>query len=162
MLGEDLEDPYSKEGTNFFKKDNIKGIGILPLKTVFQNKKITKRVNCTANWPCRTKIEGFEIHNGTTEMIEKISGKTINQIFKQNKLGWYIDHNQRGSTAGTYLHGIFDNDQWRLSFLNLIRDKKGIRILDKFNKPYKIKREAIINNLATQFKKHINISPLLN
>ena len=162
MLGEDLEDPYSKEGTNFFKKDNIKGIGILPLKTVFQNTKITKRVNCTANWPCRTKIEGFEIHNGTTEMIEKFNGKTINHIFKQNKLGWYIDHNQRGSTAGTYLHGIFDNDQWRLSFLNLIRDKKGIRILDKFNKPYKIKREAIINNLATQFKKHINISPLLN
>ena len=53
-------------------------------------------------------------------------------------------------------------DQWRISYINLIRDKKGIKILDKKYKSYKIKREAIINNLASQFKKHINITSLLN
>ena len=61
-----------------------------------------------------------------------------------------------------YLHGIFDNDKWRINYLNLIRIKKGIQILDKQNKPFKIKREAIINNLADQFKKHIKIESLLN
>jgi len=69
---------------------------------------------------------------------------------------------ETGLIAGTYVHGIFDNDQWRINYLNLIRVKKGIQILDKKTIPYKIKREAIINNLANQFKKHINIESLLN
>ena len=162
MLGEYLEDPYSKEGLQSYPKKLIKGIGILPLKTIFENIKTTKRVICDATWPCITKVEGFEIHNGVTEPIKKQGKKKLNDIFKQNKLGWYLNNNEKGLIAGTYVHGIFDNDQWRINFLNLIRVKRGIQILDKKTIPYKIKREAIINNLANQFKKHINIESLLN
>ncbi len=162
MLGEYLEDPYSKEGLQSYPKKLIKGIGILPLKTVFENIKTTKRVMCDATWPCATKVEGFEIHNGVTEPIKKQGEKNLKHIFKQNKLGWYLDNNEKGLIAGTYVHGIFDNDQWRINYFNLIRAKKGIQILDKKTIPYKIKREAIINNLANQFKKHINIESLLN
>ena len=60
------------------------------------------------------------------------------------------------------MHGIFENDLWRINYLNLIRNKKGIKILDKKYTPFIIKREAIIDNLANQFKKHINITSLLN
>ena len=162
MLGEYLEDPHSKEGLEYVHKKSIKGIGILPLKTIFQNTKTTKRIICDATWPCDTKIEGFEIHNGVTEPIKKQGEKFLNDIFKQNKLGWYLDNKEKGLIAGTYVHGIFDNDQWRINFLNLIRVKRGIQILDKKLIPYKIKREAIIINLANQFKKHINIESLLN
>ena len=162
MLGEYLEDPYSKEGLASSHKESIKGIGILPLKTIFQKRKTTRRIICDATWPCSTKIEGFEIHNGVTEIIKKEGEEKLKNIFRQNQLGWYIDNNKKGSIAGSYVHGIFDNDQWRINYLNLIRAKKGIQILDKNHKPYKIKREAIINNLANQFKKHINITPLLN
>ncbi len=162
MLGEYLEDPHSKEGLESQKKKSIKGIGILPLKTIFKKTKTTKRVTCDATWPCISKVEGFEMHNGVTELIKKQGEEKLKNIFKQNKIGWYLDNNEKGSIAGSYLHGIFDNDQWRISYLNLIRDKKGIKILDKKYIPYKIKREAIINNLATQFKKHINITSLLN
>ena len=162
MLGEYLEDPYSKEGLLSSSKESIKGIGILPLKTIFKNTKTTKRIICKATWPCNTKVEGFEIHNGVTEPIKKEGKSNLKNIFKQNKIGWYIDKDKKGLIAGSYVHGIFDNDEWRISFLNLIRDKKGIKVLDKKHKPYKIKREAIINNLANQFKKHINITSLLN
>ena len=162
MLGEYLEDPYSKEGLITSKKESIRGIGLLPLKTIFKKTKITKRIVCEATWPCTTKVEGFEIHNGVTELIKRRGEKNFKNMFKQKKLGWFIDNNERGSIAGSYLHGIFDNDKWRINYLNLIRIKKGIQILDKQNKPYKIKREAIINNLADQFKKHINIESLLN
>ena len=161
MLGEYLEDPYSKEGSDSFHKKSIKGIGILPLKTVFQKTKITKRIICDATWPCDTKIEGFEIHNGVTKIIKEKGVEKLKNIFKQNQLGWYIDDNKKGLIAGSYVHGIFDNDKWRINYLNLIRDQKGIQRLDKKDKPYKIKREAIINNLATQFKKHISITSLL-
>ena len=162
MLGEYLEDPYLKEGLESSYKESIKGIGLLPLKTIFQKTKITKRINCDATWPCISRIEGFEIHNGVTEIIKKEGEEKFKNIFKQTHLGWYIDHKEKGSIAGTYIHGIFDNDQWRINYLNLIRDKKGMQLLDKKYKPYKIKREAVINNLANQFKKHINITSLLN
>ena len=162
MLGEYLEDPHSKEGLKSSPKELIKGIGILPLRTIFEKTKITKRVRCDSTWPCMTKVEGFEMHNGVTEVIEKNGDEKLNNIFKQSKLGWYIDNNEKGSITGTYIHGIFDNDTWRINYINLIREKKGIKILDKKFKPYKLKREAIINNLANQFKKHINITSLLN
>ena len=162
MLGEYLEDPHSKEGLESHKKKSFKGIGILPLKTIFKKTKTTKRVICDATWPCNTKVEGFEIHNGVTKQIKKQEEKNLKNIFKQDKIGWYFYKKDKGIIAGTYVHGIFDNDQWRISYLNLIRDKKGIKILDKKYKSYKIKREAIINNLASQFKKHINITSLLN
>ena len=161
MLGEYLEDPLSKEGLNSSNEELIKGIGLLPLKTIFNKTKITKRIICDSTWPCASKVEGFEIHNGTTEIIRREGEEKIKNIFIQNKLGWYIDKNKRGSISGSYVHGIFENDKWRISYLNLIRDQKGIQILDKKDKPYKIKREAIINNLATQFKKHISITSLL-
>ena len=162
MLGEYLEDPHSKEGLEYVHKKSIKGIGILPLKTIFQNTKTTKRIICDATWPCDTKIEGFEIHNGVTEIIKKEGEVKLKNIFKQNKLGWYIDKHENGSITGTYIHGIFDNDQWRIQYINLIREKKGINIIDKPSKPYKLKREIIINNLANQFKKHIYINTILN
>ena len=161
MLGEYLEDPYSKEGSNTSEKKIIKGIGLLPLKTIFKKTKITKRIVCDTNWPCATKVEGFEIHNGITEVIKRGEDKKLKNMFKQKNIGWFIDNNERGSISGSYLHGIFDNDNWRINYLNLIKIKKGIQILDKQNKPYKIKREAIINNLSEQFKKHINIESLL-
>jgi len=162
MLGEYLEDPYRKEGLDYLQKEIITGLGLLPLKTIFKKTKITKRIICDATWPIETKVEGFELHSGITEIIEIEREEKLHNIFKQNKLGWYIDNNDRGSIAGIYVHGIFDNDLWRYNYLNLIREKKGIKILDKNYIPYKIKREAIIDNLANQFKKHINITSLLN
>jgi len=54
------------------------------------------------------------------------------------------------------------NDLWRESYINLIRQKKGLPLLDKGRKNYKIKRDSIIENLAFQFKKYINLSELLN
>ena len=162
MLGEYLEDPYSKEGLDSSKKGLIMGIGLLPLKTIFEETKITKRVICDATWPLNTKVEGYEIHNGITEIIKSNGQQKLKNIFKQNELGWYIDNDEGGSIAGLYLHGILDNDLWRINYLNLIKVKKGIQIIDKKSKPYKIKREEIIDNLANQFKKHINIKSLLN
>lgn len=162
MLGELLEDPHSKEGFNSSKNKTLKGIGLLPLKTIFARHKITKRITCYSNWPCIEKIDGFEIHNGISKIIQKDNRFKVNDIFNENSLGWYTKGKDKGIIAGTYIHGIFENDNWTKSLLNLIREKKGLPILDKRHKSYKIKREAIIDNLAIQFNKYINISTLLN
>ena len=161
MLGESLEDPYLKEGSNKFLKKEINGIGILPLKTIFNKSKKTRQVSCKSLWPCEASIHGFEIHNGESDLISQNEGSKIKPLFKDFNLGWYFENDQGGSTLGTYIHGIFENDFWRESYINLIRSKKGLPILDKQIKNYKIKRESIIENLAIQFNKYINLSKFL-
>tara|TARA_Y100000589_G_scaffold283911_1_gene282424 strand:+ start:691 stop:2220 length:1530 start_codon:yes stop_codon:yes gene_type:complete len=162
MLGNSLEDPLCKEGIIENYDLAVEGLGLLPINTKFIKNKITKQVRCHATWPNKTIINGFEIHNGITKLIDKKQYEEIKPIFKKENYGWYLNKSDGGIIAGTYIHGIFENDLWRNDYLNLIRIKKGLKISDKEIKPYKIKQDAIINNLATQFKKYINISPLLN
>ncbi len=86
----------------------------------------------------------------------------IKPIFKNIELGWYLENNQGATISGTYIHGIFENDDWRNQYINLIRKSKNLPLLDKKTRSYKMKRESIIDNLANEFNKHLNISPLLN
>ena len=86
----------------------------------------------------------------------------IRPIFKDQDLGWYIDNEIGGIIGGTYIHGIFENDIWRHTYINLIRKKKNLPELPNIKESYKLKREAIINKLANEYKKHLKISSLLN
>ena len=161
MLGERLEDPFLKEGANNYLKREINGLGIFPIKTIFNNKKQTRQISCKSLWPCESTINGFEIHNGNSFLIYKNNSTKINPLFKDDNLGWYFENDEGGSITGTYIHGIFENDLWRENYINLIRNKKGLPILDKKIKDYRIKRESIIENLAIQFNKYINLSEFL-
>ena len=162
MLGTILEDPFSKEGSKINLEKSINGIGLLPLKTTFLQKKITRQINSESIWPHVTEINGFEIHNGVTELDSNQDTLKVKPIFKDLDLGWYKENIKGGTIAGTYIHGIFENDNWRDNYLNLIRRKKNLPILSKKTISYKIKRESIIDNLAYEFNKHFIISSLLN
>ncbi len=162
MLGKTLEDPFFKEGSKNQSEQKIKGIGLLPLKTTFFEKKLTRQINSESVWPCQSKINGFEIHNGQTEFDNNQSSLKINPIFKDLDLGWYKENNRGGTVAGTYIHGIFENDSWRDQYLNLIRKSKNLPILDKKSISYKKKRESIIDNLADEFNKHLNLTSFLS
>ena len=134
----------------------------MPLKTIFNESKQTRQVNSKSLWPCETNINGFEIHNGKSNLISKNKDPKIKPLFEDYNLGWYFENNKGGSTAGTYIHGIFENDIWRKSYINLIRNKKGLPILDNQINNYKIKRDSIIENLAIHFNKYINLSEILS
>ena len=162
MLGTILEDPYSKEGSKNYSEQKTKGIGLLPLKTTFLEKKITRQINSQSLWPCQTKINGFEIHNGQTKLDETQTSIKIKPIFKDLDLGWYKENNGGGTIAGTYIHGIFENDNWRDKYINLIRKSKNLPLLNKKSISYKKKREFIINNLANEFNKHLNLKLFLS
>ena len=90
------------------------------------------------------------------------SSLKINPIFKESDLGWYKENNKGGSIAGTYIHGIFENDSWRDKYINLIRKSKNLPILKKKSISYKVKRESIIDNLANEFHKHLNLKSFLS
>ncbi len=162
MLGTTLEDPYLKEGSENYSEQKIKGIGLLPLKTTFFNKKLTRQINSESLWPCQSKINGFEIHNGQTELDTLKGSLKIKNIFKDLDLGWYRENKEGGTIVGTYIHGIFENDKWRDQYINLIRQRKKLPPLKKKTRSYKVKRESIIENLANEFEKHLNLSSVLN
>ena len=162
MLGTTLEDPYLKEGSKNCSEQKVKGVGLLPLKTTFFEKKLTRQISSESLWPCQSKINGFEIHNGQTELDNTQNSLKINPIFKDFNLGWYKENIEGGTIAGTYIHGIFENDIWRDQYINLIRKRKNLPELKKSTSSYKVKRESIIENLANEFNKHLNISSLLN
>ncbi len=162
MLGTVLEDPFLKEGSKTNLEKKIRGIGLLPLKTTFLEKKITRQTYSKSIWPCLSEIHGFEIHNGITELENSIESLKIKPIFNNKELGWYRENEGGGTIAGTYLHGIFENDEWRTQYINLIRKNKKLPTVDKRTRSYKIKRESIIDNLANEFNKHLDISSLLN
>jgi adenosylcobyric acid synthase len=162
MLGTTLEDPFFKEGSRTFSQKKIKGIGVLPLKTTFFENKLTRQISSESLWPCQSKVSGFEIHNGQTELDKIENEKDIKPIFKDLHLGWYKENNNGGTIAGTYLHGIFENDDWREQYINLIRKNKNLPILNTKSVSYKMKRDSIIDNLANEFDKNLNITAVLS
>ncbi len=162
MLGTSLEDPFFKEGSKIYSEQIIRGIGLLPIKTNFFENKLTRQISSESLWPCQSKINGFEIHNGHTELDNTQNTLKIKPIFKDFNLGWYKENQEGGTIAGTYIHGIFENDIWRDQYINLIRKSKNLPISNIKSISYKLKRESIINNLANEFDKHLNITSLLN
>ena len=162
MLGTTLEDPYFKEGSKNYSEQKTKGIGLLPLKTTFFEKKLTRQISSESLWPCQSKIKGFEIHNGQTELNNNQNSLKITPIFKDLNLGWYKENIEGGTIAGTYIHGIFENDIWRDQYINLIRKSKNLPILIKKSISYKKKRESILDNLANEFNKHLNLTSFLD
>ena len=90
------------------------------------------------------------------------SSLKIKKIFKDLDLGWYKENNGGGTIAGTYIHGIFENDSWRDKYINLIRKSKNLPLIKKKSISYKKKRESIINNLAYEFEKNLNLKSFLS
>ena len=123
---------------------------------------MTRQINSESLWPCQSKINGFEIHNGHTELDKTQNSLKISPIFKDLDLGWYKENEKGGTIVGTYIHGIFENDNWRDQYINLIRKKKNLPKLNKKSISYKIKRESIINKLANEYDKHLNITSILS
>jgi len=162
MLGTSLEDPFFKEGSKSNSEQRIKGIGLLPIRTTFFENKLTRQISSESLWPCQSKINGFEIHNGQSEVDTTQNLIKIKPIFKDLNLGWYKENKKGGTIAGTYIHGIFENDNWRDQYINLIRKSKNLPTLNTKSISYKLKRESIIDNLANEFNKHLNINEVLN
>jgi len=57
---------------------------------------------------------------------------------------------------GTYVHGIFDNDEFRLELINCLRRKKGLSPIQTEDLS-KVDKEKQYDKLADLFKKHINM-----
>ncbi|WP_346884385.1 cobyric acid synthase [Clostridium sp. UBA4395] len=160
MLGKVLEDPYGVETT----LESMEGLDILPIKTVFEEKKITTRVNGIIakdliNNDTPLSIYGYEIHMGKTTLLDE--GKSLININKSNnEEANHLDGvvNNKGNVMGTYIHGIFDGVEFRQHIINGLRRDKGIE--EKVSMPYEHLREKELDKLADLVRASIDMNKI--
>jgi adenosylcobyric acid synthase len=123
MMGESIEDPEQVESAQ-----GIEGLKLLPVTTVFEQRKRLVRVEATCCIPALEgePVRGYEIHQGRTE----IHGRAGPAFHLTREFGSSI--NQADGAAkglecfGTYIHGLFDHGHFRRAYLNALRHKKGL------------------------------------
>lgn len=160
MLGKVLEDPYGVETT----LESMEGLDILPIKTVFEEKKITTRVNGIIakdliNNDTPLSIYGYEIHMGKTTLLDEGKG-LININKSNNEEANHLDGvvNNKGNVMGTYIHGIFDGVEFRQHIINELRRDKGIE--EKVSMAYEHLREKELDKLADLVRASIDMNKI--
>ena len=131
MLGNRILDPAHVESA----KDSVEGLGLLKMDTAFFPDKTTRQVEATAVTedglfaPTKgMRVTGYEIHMGQSR------GDDIRPAFVVNSGGvTYPDGaiSEDGRIIGTYLHGLFDNYEFRCAFLDNLRRQKGLPSLTR-------------------------------
>jgi adenosylcobyric acid synthase len=153
MLGKRILDPQGVESGHA----EVVGLGLLDIETLFEKEKITCQAEAeivqSAGWNCAEKLAGYEIHMGSS------SGDI--GLFKLRRLGSghagvILDGARKGNCWGTYLHGIFDNNVFRTSLLNGIRESKGLPAVSA-GVDYAAMKEKAIDNLADMVGKHLDV-----
>ncbi len=144
MLSESISDPNNVEAGG-----TIKGIGLLPVQTVFQTEKTRTRVsgevkNATGVFSCLNgkKLEGYEIHMGTT-----ICPKNMNDL-KQEDAHSLGDGMSVGNVCGTYLHGFFDSGNIVKTILSALANKKGVEYESHSNLDINTQKQLEYDKLA--------------
>jgi cobyric acid synthase CobQ/L-threonine-O-3-phosphate decarboxylase len=120
MLGQSVDDPYGIESA----KKTIHGLGLMPISTVMAQQKTLVRTEGT-HLPSRLKVRGYEIHHGQTEgtplipLVVREDGQIIGAEVR------------KGNVWGTYLHGIFDADEFRRWFIDRLRVRRNLTAMGK-------------------------------
>jgi adenosylcobyric acid synthase len=160
MLGRRVLDPFRQES----RIQKSEGLGLLDVETVMLMNKETHQAEARLLPPaedavaeCSETLLGYEIHMGETQLGPKASPfcEIISRSGRSVKI---CDGavSPDGRVFGTYLHGIFDNEGFRNSFLNQLREKKGLRA------PIAEGPKADpIDQLADHLESHLDMKTLL-
>ncbi|MBF8983566.1 cobyric acid synthase [Lutibacter sp. B2] len=159
MLGTKISDPYHTES----EIEEINGLGLLDVETVFDMEKTTTQVEGVVIADIfggikNTPIKGYEIHMGKTILGKESNG--LNAI--QNCLGEKVciedgAINPNGDVMGTYIHGIFDNIGFTRKILNHIRSIKGLEEKESNIESFEAFKENEYNKLAKVVRENVDL-----
>ncbi|MGQ9628716.1 MAG: cobyric acid synthase [bacterium] len=128
MLGRRVSDPQHTESD----RGEMEGFGLLDVVTELEPEKITHQVEFRALrelpfYRSRASMMGYEIHMGRTRLlpgVEPLFGITRRSGRDVYVLDGAISPD--GRIWGTYIHGIFDNDEFRRELVDHLRRKRGL------------------------------------
>jgi cobyric acid synthase CobQ len=137
MLGAGIADPDGVESGGLAARP----LGLLSLATEMAVDKVLCQADCVF-LATGEQVRGYEIHHGRTRVLD---GRTVPVMTRGDGavIGW---GREDGKIWGTYLHGVFDADEFRRSFLDRLRVRKGLAPLERIQVAYDL--EAALDRLA--------------
>jgi adenosylcobyric acid synthase len=158
MLGNKILDPFNVESGS----KEVDGMGLLDTVTTFDKTKTTCQVEAEIVQSTelgvksdKNSLKGYEIHMGST------TGEIgLFKLKRFNNSELISDGSVKGNVWGTYIHGIFDNDDFRTALLNSIRKRKGLP-LQETGINYQIKKEEAIDKWADILKNSVDVCFML-
>ncbi|QMD25615.1 cobyric acid synthase [Citrobacter freundii] len=159
MLGETIiDDVESGLGT-------LPGLGLLDTVTHFAQHKTTTLVEgqMSATLPdwladaAELSVRGYEIHMGETTLSGECRSVMTLQKDGSNVADGAVSHD--GLAFGTYLHGLFDSDDFTRALVNGLRVRKGLAPLDSTFHYAQYKSQQF-DLLADAMRQHIDIEKI--
>ncbi|MBO7682896.1 MAG: cobyric acid synthase, partial [Clostridia bacterium] len=142
MLGEELADP---DGVEAETPSTVRGLGLLPLRTVFAKEKTRTRVQADVRFRSDTvSVDGYEIHNGTTEPTDG-SGASPELL------------SSKGNVFGTYLHGLFDSGELTEALAKWLCERRGIAYEAIQPKTHDERQEEELTRLASAVREALDM-----
>lgn len=164
MLGMSIEDPLEMESG--LRK--IQGLGLLNVKTVFGDRKVTTQV--TASLTDGTgmlkglsgvSVSGYEIHMGATEYMEDcIPFIEINRVMDKEARSVGGIRNPGGNVFGTYIHGIFDSIRFSAGLINNMRGRKGLDAIKDMDTQIQEFKEKEYDKLADMLRQNLDMDAI--
>ena len=153
MLGQELADPGGIE-----RQGCMQGLGLLGIRTTMQAEKVTRLCSGTIRGgvlfgqPIRSsRISGYEIHVGKTDYLPQAEPfDTLNS----GELDGCISVD--GRILGTYVHGIFDEDEFRHQFVIAARSYYQLALPSVLN-PWNLQRKESLDRLAHQVSESLDM-----
>ncbi len=160
MLGARLADPQHVEAGG-----EIKGMGLLPMETIFEEAKTRTRVEGQfQELPgllkplsgCR--MEGYEIHMGSSLLPEDMhrTVRIVDRVTGQEKL----DGACAGNVYGSYVHGIFDREEVAVGIVEAIGREKGLDVSGVSGVNFSDFKETQYDLLADGLRAHLDMKKI--
>jgi adenosylcobyric acid synthase len=167
MLGEELCDPYAVEAGG-----DMIGMGLLPMKTVFEERKTRTRVvgsfetiDTQLGHLSNISLKGYEIHMGATTMlndkvkpltrIKEVNTNTHEHFDKYKRDGVYWNN-----IYGSYIHGIFDEEEVTRKLLYALGQKHGLKEEDIKSVDFDEYKEMQYDKLADYLRENLDMKAI--
>ena len=160
MLGEILSDPHHVEAGG-----TIKGMGLLPMDTIFAENKTRTRVsgkflNLDGDLAALSgaELEGYEIHMGET-ILKENAGHCVSiedhVSGSRKEDGAYCKN-----VCGTYVHGVFDKEDVAEAVVRALGEKKGLDVSEMTGVDFAAFKETQYDILASELRKHLDMKKI--
>lgn len=155
LLGKELHDPDGVEHGG-----DMRGLGLLDISTVFQGGKTRTRIRGTIREDKNLYhledrvVEGYEIHMGATTNL----GDAVPMLdLEDGRVDAYMTKD--GRIWGSYLHGIFDNEELVFGLVHDVMREKGINPGENHLSVAEYK-EIQYNKLADLIRNHLDMDKI--
>lgn len=161
MLGQEIHDPDNVEGGA-----SVRGMGLLPIVTTFEEKKhrtqvrgTFQKINGTLEKLTGMSFMGYEIHHGNTVFIQD-SDSMQNCIAVGELSNGLMDGVQCQNVYGTYIHGIFDENGIADTIVETLLEKKGLCMENTVHYDRETYRQQQYNLLADTIRNNMDMELL--